>query len=267
MKKYLSFFRLRFLMGLQYRAAAIGGIATQFFWGLMTIFVFQAFHRTDPSAFPMTLSQTSSYIWLQQAFLALFATWMMENEIFDAIGSGNVAYELCRPVEIYRMWFARNLATRLSRALLRCMPILVVAAFLPAPYGLSAPASFLDFLFFLLSLASGVLVTVALGMWIYLLSFYTVSPQGLRIFYTAATELFAGMVVPLPFFPEGIRRVMELLPFASMQNVPLRIYGGGMGTEDILRAVLLQVFWLIVLTVSGERACRRAEKKVRIQGG
>lgn len=267
MKKYWSFFRLKFLMGLQYRAAALGGIATQFFWGLMTIFVFQAFHRADPSAFPMSLSAVSSYIWLQQAFLALFATWMMETEIFDSIANGNVAYELCRPVEIYRMWFARNLATRLSRAFLRCMPILAVAAFLPAPYGLSAPASVSDFLLFVFTLASGLCVTVALGMWVYVLSFYTVSPQGLRIFYTSATELFAGMVVPLPFFPDGIRQVLEILPFASMQNVPLRIYGGGMGTEEIFRAVLLQLGWLVVLTITGERVSRRAVKKVRIQGG
>ena len=32
MKKYLSFFRIRFIAGLQYRAAAWAGIATQFAW-------------------------------------------------------------------------------------------------------------------------------------------------------------------------------------------------------------------------------------------
>ena len=32
MKKYLSFFRLRFSMGLQYRTAALAGMVTQFFW-------------------------------------------------------------------------------------------------------------------------------------------------------------------------------------------------------------------------------------------
>ena len=35
MKKYLSFFRLRFNTGLQYRAAALAGIVTQFFWGCL----------------------------------------------------------------------------------------------------------------------------------------------------------------------------------------------------------------------------------------
>ena len=48
MKKYLSFFRLRFSMGLQYRAAAFGGIVTQFVWGLMEIMIFRAFYRADP---------------------------------------------------------------------------------------------------------------------------------------------------------------------------------------------------------------------------
>ena len=32
MKKYISYFRLWLVMGLQYRAAALAGVATQFFW-------------------------------------------------------------------------------------------------------------------------------------------------------------------------------------------------------------------------------------------
>lgn len=37
-KKYISFFRLRFAVGLQYRSAALAGIFTQFMWGVMEIF-------------------------------------------------------------------------------------------------------------------------------------------------------------------------------------------------------------------------------------
>ena len=37
MKAYLSFFRIRFLAGLQYRTAAWAGIATQFAWGGMNL--------------------------------------------------------------------------------------------------------------------------------------------------------------------------------------------------------------------------------------
>ena len=75
-------------MNLQYRAAAFGGVATQFAWGFMEIMIFAAFYRADENAFPMSLASTASYLWLQQAFLALFATWMTEQEIFDAIVNG-----------------------------------------------------------------------------------------------------------------------------------------------------------------------------------
>lgn len=74
LKKYISFFRLRCVTGLQYRAAALAGISTQFAWGFLIIFAYHAFYRSDPTAFPMTLQATVNYTWIQQAFLAMFAS-------------------------------------------------------------------------------------------------------------------------------------------------------------------------------------------------
>ena len=267
MKKYVSFFRLRFLMGLQYRAAALAGMATQFFWGAMNILMYHAFYQSNPAAFPMTMEATASYIWLQQALLMLFAAWMIENEIFDDILSGNVVYELCRPINVYDMWFARSIANRLSRAVLRCAPILLIAALLPRGYGLSAPASAAHFGLFLLSGMLGFLVTVAFFMLIYALTFYTISPNGLRILVSSVVEFFAGAIIPLPFFPERVRAVFELLPFASMQNVPLRVYSASMSAQETMRAIGLQVFWLIVLVATGRALCASALRKMTVQGG
>lgn len=267
MKKYMAFFRLRFSMGLQYRVAALAGMSTQFFWGAMEILMFRAFYKTNPNAFPMTLQATCAYVWLQQAFLALFVTWTMESEIFDSILNGNIAYELCRPINIYNMWFSRNLASRFSSALLRCAPILLVAAFLPAPYGLMAPAGLFNLFLFFLTLLLGVGVTVAFSMLIYMLCFFTISPMGLRIVTVSMVEFFSGGIIPLPFLPDGIRQIFELLPFASMQNVPLRIYSGDLQGRDMLRALLLQVFWLCLLIIIGRCLDALAMKKVTVQGG
>jgi len=267
MKKYISFFRLRFTMGLQYRAAALGGIITQFTWGLIDIMVFHAFYRADASAFPMSFSATASYLWLQQAFLAFFAVWMMENEIFDSIVNGDVAYELCRPVSIYSMWYSRSIAARLSRAVLRCFPILAIAAFLPSPYGLHAPAGPRYFILFLVTLVLGLAVTVSFCMLVYILTFFTISPQGLRMVFVSATDFFAGALIPLPFFPEGMQKAMELLPFASMQNVALRIYGGSMSVPEMKKAVLLQIFWLAAITIAGRLLLSSAQKRITVQGG
>ena len=267
MKKYISFFRIRFSMGLQYRTAALAGVVTQFAWGFMEIMIFKAFYEADAAAFPMSLSATASYIWLQQAFLAFFAAWMMENEIFDSVVNGNFAYELCRPIRFYNMWFSRSLANRVSRAVLRCFPILLVAAFVPAPYGIAAPASLMHFVIFLITLILGLLVTIAFCMLVYGLTFFTISPQGLRMVFVSMVEFFAGAVIPIPFFPEKMQKVLELLPFASMQNVALRIYSGSMTGAQMQKTILIQIFWLVALVLMGSSLCRFAEKKVTVQGG
>lgn len=266
-KKYVSFFRLRFVMGLQYRAAALAGIATQFAWGFMEIKVFDVFRHTNPSAFPMPFEQLASYMWLQQAFLALFMTWFMESEIFDCIMDGNIAYELCRPVDIYNMWFARSLANRMSRALLRCFPILIVAGFLPEPYRLYPPSGFATAVWFVVTMLLGLIVTVALCMLVYMLTFFTVSPMGLRMIFALSAEFLQGAVIPLPFLPLWLQHFLELLPFASTQNVPLRIYSGNIHGSERWFAVGLQLFWAASLIGIGKAISAAAMKKTVIQGG
>ena len=267
MRKYLAFFRLRFSMDLQYRAAAFAGVITQFAWGTMEILMFRAFYQADASAFPMSFQATASYVWMQQAFLALFMAWMMENDIFDAILNGNIAYELCRPINIYRMWFARSLANRFAKALLRCLPILLTAMLLPAPYGLMMPVNPEAFLLFFLTLLLGTGVTVSFCMLIYMTTFFTISPMAIRMIAISGVEFLSGAVIPLPFFPDKIRHVLELLPFASMQNVPLRIYSGDLTGACMWQAVFLQVFWLAALTLAGEFLNMLAMKRITVQGG
>ena len=90
------------------------------------------------------------------------------------------------------------------------------------------PASIGHFGLFLIATILGFGVTVAFFMMIYGLTFFTISPNGLRILITSVVEFLAGAIIPLPFFPDKIKTVLEFLPFASMQNVPLRIYSGSM---------------------------------------
>ena len=267
MKSYLAMFRIRFLHGLQYRAAAYAGIATQFAWGFMEILMFAAFYKADAAAFPMRFSQLSSYIWLQQAFLALFMIWFLDEDIFAGIREGHVAYELARPLDLYWMWFVKNLAVRLSKAVLRSMPILLVAAFLPAPYGLSLPPDFGSFLWFLVTAMLGYFTVVAYCMLVYIATFYTVNPAGVRIVAVSMAEFLSGGILPLPFLPDGVRTVLELTPFASMQNLPLLIYGGSVSGTALIRGVMLQACWLLALLLLGKAWMSRAIKKVVVQGG
>lgn len=203
MRKYWSFFRIRFINGLQYRSAAYAGMSTQFFWGGMLVLMYRAFYQTDPGAFPMTFQQTVSYIWLQQAFFALITVWSFDNELFAMITDGTIAYELARPGDLYGMWVVKQLASRCARVVLRCFPVLVFAALLPEPYGLMPPHSAFSLIMFLVTLALGCLTLVTMHMLVYTSVFYTLSPAGIRMVASMATEFLCGQLIPLPFLPRA----------------------------------------------------------------
>src|SRR5262245_51723444 len=101
-------------MMLQYRAAAIAGLWTQVFFGLVMIMIYEAFYRSTAlpeRAPPMTLRQIVNYVWLGQALFAMLP-WNADADVRAMVRSGAVAYELCRPVDLYALWYARALAMR-----------------------------------------------------------------------------------------------------------------------------------------------------------
>ena len=267
MKTYLSLIKMRFINGLQYRAAALAGIATQFAFGFMFISMYLAFYRTNPDAFPMEISQIVSYIWIQQAFLGMYMTWLFEMDIFSDITSGQVSYDLAKPFDIYGKWFCQCTARRLSITLLRCFPIIIVGFLLPYPYTMILPPDIIQLIMFLLSSALALSVVVAFSMIIYISTFYTMSSAGMRIVGAVLGDFLAGHILPLPFFPNGFRQVAELLPFAAMQNMPLRIYTGNIAGTDAIGGVFFQIFWLVVLIALGKAWMNRTLKRVVIQGG
>ena len=267
MRQYLAFFRMRLLAGLQYRAAALAGMSTQLVWGTMEVLLYRAFWLSDPDSFPMGMEALSSYIWLQQAFLSLFAMWRWEFDILESVKTGSVAYELLRPTDIYSMWMARSIANRLSQAALRMVPVLVVSSLLPSPWGLRLPASPAAFALFLLSAALMVLVVCAYSLLVYALTFYLTDPNGLMVLSVAAADLLGGAIVPLPFLPEGLRTFAQLTPFASMQNVPLRLFSGDIPLAKAPAVMGLQVFWILALMTAGYLLTRNGLRRTAILGG
>ena len=267
LRKYWSVFRIRFNAGLQYRAAAWGGIVTQFFWGFLNILLFKAFYDADPAAFPMTMEETAAYVWLRQAFFSLFCSTRFDNSLFESIVSGGVAYELARPVDLYGLWYSKSLAIRFSDASLRMLPILAVAMLLPAPYGLRLPPDLPTFFATLFSVFLATLVICATAMFVYILTFYTMQPRGLRVIYFSIVDLLSGSLLPLPFFPDAVRRWLEKTPFAASTDIPLRIYSGNIPAGEVLGNIILQLFWLAAMVLLGKLAMSRALRRTVIQGG
>jgi ABC-2 type transport system permease protein len=229
--------------------------------------VYSAFYGGHAAEPPMSLPQLTTYIWLQQAFLAFIALWFRDNELFQLITTGNIAYELCRPSGLYGFWYAKLLAQRLSAATLRCFPILIAAGFLPPAYRLQAPPDLARFLLFLVVLLLGLLVLVAISMLLHISVFITLSPAGSIILFGITGEFFAGMIIPIPLMPEWLQRVAYALPFRLAADFPFRVYNGHIPTEEAAAGIVIQLIWLGALIALGRFLMNRAMRRLVVQGG
>lgn len=265
-RQYASLFRIRLVNGLQYRTVLFGDLFMRLCWALMEILAFTAVYRFSKSELPLTLPQTVAYIWLGQCLRPLFLVVFGDVEIYSAIRTGGIAYQLVRPIGLYGRWFFEAAAGRVASTLLSAAPVLLLAFFLPDPLRLVLPSPG-QFLLFLPSLTLAICVTCAVAMLLYVSLFFIISERGLRIIVTAVTTFLAGDTIPLPFFPEALQRIVRLLPFSAMQNVPLQIYSGSLSGVQALEAMALQVFWVTALTVLGQLSMRRALRHVVAMGG
>ena len=84
---------------------------------------------------------------------------------------------------------------------------------------------------------------------------------------TGAVDFLSGNIIPLPFFPKKYLFLVEMSPFAYMQNVPFRIYSGDLAGGEIYQCVLKQILWLAALMFLGIVLWKQAAKRIIIQGG
>lgn len=263
LRPYVAIFGARFRALLQYRAAALAGLATQVFFGLVRVMIFTAFYAASVAPQPMTLPEALTYVWLTQALL-LVLPWRPDPDVEQLVRSGNVAYELVRPVDLYLLWFARAVAQRTAPALLRCLPMVVVAF---AFFELSAPASLASALAFAVSLVITAALSAALTTLLSISVLYTLSGSGANVLTVSVVNFFSGAIVPLPLFPEWLQALANALPFRGLMDTPFRLYMGHLPPADAALAVGHQLAWTLALVLLGRMLLARALRRVVVQGG
>ncbi len=267
MRTYLSFFKMRFINGLQYRVAALNGLTTQFFWGIMFIFVCEAFYKSGGTPSTISWKDLVTLIWLQQAFLAFIMLYDWDSELFNMVIQGNISYELCRPVDIYKLWYVKLFSRRLSDATLRFSPIIIIALLLPQQYKLSLPQSIFSFILFLITMFLGLSLLVSISMLIYISVFKTMSPIGSMGLIGVFGEFFSGATIPVPLMPIWLQKVCYMMPFRWYSDFPLRVYSGNIPLNEALVGVFIQIFWIIILVSMGSILMKRFTRLSLVQGG
>jgi ABC-2 type transport system permease protein len=270
-RPYAAIVSMRFRLLLQYRIAAIAGVWTQLVFGLILIMIYDAFYRSIAAPPPMPLAQTASYVWLGQALYSMLP-WNIDAEMHDLIRSGGVAYELCRPIDVYAMWYARAVAMRTAPTLLRALPMVVISAIVLPLVGLgewrlAAPPSLAAGAGFAVALACALVLGCAIGTLLNILMMWTIAAEGIRILSTTVILLGSGMLVPLPLLPGWLQAVLRWLPFAGLVDLPFRVYTGHIAIDELALVLARQLGWAAVIIAIGRWTIRHWLRRLVVEGG
>lgn len=187
--------------------------------------------------------------------------------VHDDVRSGRIAMSLIKPISYRTSLFFINLGESLVGSLVFALPYIVVIFILKFVAGYALTFSFIQILFFFISILLAILITFLANMIYANIIFYTTAAFGVWQLNQVITRIFSGELIPLVFFPPWLLMVAKFLPFMHVQYVPIQIFMNRLTVPEMINALLTQGMWIGILLVISELIWRQSIKKVAVLGG
>ena len=246
-----------------YRTAAVAGLVTNLFFGVLRVGVLLALLGERPSAFGLDARDLVTYTALTQAlivYLALFGWY----DLMGTVYRGEVASDLLRPMSFYGFWLAQDAGRAFAGLLMRGVPLVAVyAAFTP----IVVPDTPLWWGAFLLSLLLAGLLSFAYRFLVNLASFWSPDARGIGRFAFMIVGLLSGFLMPLRFLPDWFQVAVSFTPFPHMVGTVVNVYLGQVQGAALGLALAQQAAWAAGVVLLGNALLGRAQRRLVIGGG
>jgi ABC-2 type transport system permease protein len=120
---------------------------------------------------------------------------------------------------------------------------------------------------YLISTLLGILINFYFSYSFGLLSFKVTNMWGMSQIMDAIVRLLSGALIPISFFPGVIQKIIFILPFSSLIYTPTMIYLGKLTGLEVVKALSLQIVWIIVLAAIAKLLWKTMVKQLTILGG
>lgn len=261
--KYLSIFITALQQAVAYRARTFLTLLANLIWVVMVYYLWRTVYAGNTAIQGFTWTQMRSYILLSYA-INMLLSFPSAGRMMARVRTGEVAQDLLLPVNYLYGQFALALGAAVVEGGLSALFTLALGILV---FDLLPPVSPAAMALFLISIGLGFLIKFLVAFMTTLLCFWTVNSLGLLWAQGAVIHLFSGTLIPLAFFPGGLRTLAEWLPFQGIVYTPVMIYLGRIQGPALLQALAVQVIWVVVLWVSARLFWARAVRALEIQGG
>jgi ABC-2 type transport system permease protein len=266
MNAYLAFARSAFLSSLAYRNevwANLFGKVVQVFARVAVWLAIYAGLGTD-MADGVSLQQMVTYALLGGIVMGASRHEGVLNEIGRSLKSGDVAVWLLKPLSYPLYLFANESGSFLYRLISQVIPTIAFTALF---YGMLPPDSLFHGVLFLVYWINAFILLFLMSAFAGLIAFWLMTSFSLDWMLGALMHLFAGLLVPLWFYPEPLASIAKHLPFAFVGYYPSAVYLGRLSVTDTWLYLGLGLGWSALLFAGVVWLWRCAATRITVQGG
>ena len=265
LKKYLALTRAGIMETLQFRLSFVVMVIGNLLYLIVVYFLWDAIYESAGTDVVngMTFTDTLIYLVLATAlfnFMEMYAVW----EIGRNIQSGKIVLDLLKPMEYRKYLFWSFSGSFIAKFMLTFLPTFIAVALVThgaIPMGK-------NLLYFVLSVVMAVSINYSIDFIVGTICLYTESIWGINIMKQVIVLLLSGATIPLAFFPDTLRTVVNYLPFQSIYNAPLTLLLDGAPTaETVLTTLGTQLIWCIAMMIVSKLFWKVSLRQITVNGG
>lgn len=167
------------------------------------------------------------------------------HEIGENINNGNLSVFLIKPFGYFKYWFFRDLGDKAMNIVFSLTELAIFILVLKPTFFIQTNIFYLGL--FILSLALAVVLHFFISSMLSLTGFWSNEVWAPRFIFYILITFFTGGIFPLDILPKPLYELSLYLPFAYLQYLPLKIYLGTLGFNEILRGLVVAGFWSLSL--------------------
>ncbi|HGC7256240.1 TPA: ABC transporter permease [Streptococcus agalactiae] len=192
------------------------------------------------------------------------SSFMIGEEVKD----GSIIMRLLRPVHFVASYLFTEIGFRWLVFISVGLPFLIIITTLKLLLGQSFLQVCLTTLAYFLSLILAFLINFFFNICFGFSAFVFKNLWGSNLLKNSLVAFVSGSLIPLTFFPKIIAEFLSVLPFSSLIYTPVMIVIGKYNVCQMIQALLLQLFWLVVMVTLSQLIWKRVQQShITIQGG
>ena len=259
---YKQVVKTQIIRSMAYKFQVYGNILMQCILMLAGAFFWKALFKNSDNIQGVNVDTMLVYT-VVSSMISVFLTTGIERRIITSVEKGTIAIDMMRPVNIFSVFLAEDIAGVIALIFQNLLPILLIGSIM---IGFPMPHSLEGFILFLISIFMAFWINWFIAACFGMIAFWTINMDAFVQVKKHLIRLLSGSIIPLWFFPEGIRKVLEWLPFTYLYQLPLDIYIGKYNNGTLVRGLLIQSGWLLGLLILFLFLQKRVTGKVMIQG-